>query len=206
MRFKIELPPILLFVYLLFFRWTGFYAHDHLTWFLEISPSVIGIIFLVVMYVKYDFRFTNLTYVFVFIFCMGIAWGALYTFPRHPVFNYIREIFEWKRNHYDRIGHFFQGFVPALIVREIIIRKKLVNGQFWIGFFTVVVCLAVSVSYEFFEWWIGMMIGANADDFLGTQGDSWDTQWDMFLALIGSVSAVLLLSKIQDSLIKEEQS
>jgi len=134
-----------------------------------------------------------------------MAYGGEYTYAKNPLFNFFSEIFNLSRNYYDRLGHFMQGLVPALITREVIIRKKIIKGRGWIALFTVTVCLSASVIYEFFEWWMSLAAGESAMAFLGTQGDIWDTHWDMFTALTGSLVAVFAFSSWQDKLIKESE-
>jgi len=150
------------------------------------------------MLLKYNFQFTNLTYFFVFLYCVVMAWGGEYSYANNPLFNYLKDVLDLQRNYYDRLGHFLEGFVPALIAREVIIRKNLVNGSGWTDFFTICVCLAAAAIYEFFEWGVAMATSSAADAFLGTQGDVWDTQWDMFMALLGSLAAVFLAAPYQD--------
>lgn len=129
--------------------------------------------------------------------------GGHYTYAEVPAGNWIKEIFNLGRNHYDRLGHIAQGFIPAMIIREIIIRKNIINGKKWQFVFIVSACLAISALYEFIEWGVAVGTGTAANSFLGTQGDIWDTQWDMFLAFVGSIIALSFLSKIHDKFIKE---
>lgn len=131
--------------------------------------------------------------------------GGHYTYARVPLGFWIQEIFNFSRNHYDRLGHFAQGFIPAILAREILLRRSpLVPGK-WLFFIVVSICLAFSAFYEFIEWWTAMIEGEAAEAFLGTQGDPWDTQWDMFFALIGSITALLLLSKSHDKALRNIQ-
>ena len=128
--------------------------------------------------------------------------GGHYTYAEVPLFDVIKDVFSMERNNYDKVGHFFQGFVPAILAREILIRKSVVNGKAWLNLFIVSVCLAFSAFYEMIEWWVAILSGESATAFLGTQGYIWDTQSDMALALIGAVSAILLLSKLHNKQLK----
>jgi putative membrane protein len=124
--------------------------------------------------------------------------GAHYTYARVPAGFWVQDLLELSRNHYDRVGHFAQGFIPAIAVREILIRSSPVKSGPWLAFLTVATCLAVSACYEFLEWWVAIAAGVAADSFLATQGDVWDTQWDMFLALCGAIVAIATLSRVHD--------
>jgi len=124
--------------------------------------------------------------------------GGHYTYAEEPFFNRLREIFSWQRNNYDKVGHFAQGFVPAMVSREILLRKAIVNGRGWLNFFIVCISLAISACYELIEWWVALLSGSSADAFLATQGYIWDTQSDMAFALVGSLAAMLLLGRIHD--------
>ena len=130
--------------------------------------------------------------------CIVLMVGAKYTYAEVPLFDWISEMFGWERNNYDKVGHFMQGFVPALLAREILIRKKVVNYSGWQNFIIISTCLAFSAFYELIEWWAALLIGEDADAFLGTQGYVWDTQSDMWLALIGAICCVFLLRKLHD--------
>jgi putative membrane protein len=140
----------LLTAYILILTWTGISTMDRFTWFLEVIPAILGISLLAFYYPR--FKFTNLTYFSVFVYYVVMAWGGEYTYAQNPLFNHIKELLNLHRNYYDRVGHFLQGFVPALIAREVIIGNKLAKSRVWASFFTVTVCLAASVFYEFFEW------------------------------------------------------
>jgi putative membrane protein len=138
-----------------------------------------------------------LTYVFILIHCIILFVGGHYTYAEVPLFDWIKDIFHQDRNNYDKIGHFAQGFVPAMITREILIRKNIVSSNNWLSVFTVSICMSISVLYEFLEWGVALGTGESADAFLGSQGDVWDTQADMLYATIGAVCMILLLGKIQ---------
>ncbi|MFC3024198.1 DUF2238 domain-containing protein [Vibrio zhugei] len=174
--------------------WSGIHPKDQFTWFLEVAPALIGGVLLGVTY--QSFRLTNIVYGFILLHCIVLMIGAHYTYAEVPLFD---GILGSERNNYDKVGHFFQGFVPALLAREILIRKGVINGRRWLGFIVVTICLAFSAFYELIEWWVALTTGDNAEAFLGTQGYVWDTQSDMGLALLGAISALLLLSKRHDS-------
>lgn len=183
--------------------WSAVDPHDYFTWLLEVLPALIGIPLLIVNYNK--FRFTTLVYFLIAIHAMILMVGGHYTYAEVPLFNWIRDAWHLSRNHYDRVGHFAQGFVPAMIAREILLRKTPLRPGGWLGFIAVCICMALSVTYEFIEWWTALASGAAATAFLGTQGDVWDTQWDMFFATIGATCSVLLLSRVQDRQLAELQ-
>jgi putative membrane protein len=168
---------------------------DYFTWTLEVFPAVIGFILLIFTFKK--FQFSYLTYVFISIHCIILFVGGHYTYAEVPLFDWIKDIFHQDRNNYDKIGHFAQGFVPAMITREILIRKNIVSSNNWLSVFTVSICMSISVLYEFLEWGVALGTGESADAFLGSQGDVWDTQADMLYATIGAVCMILLLGKIQ---------
>jgi putative membrane protein len=143
-----------------------------------------------------SFRLTPILYVFILLHCLVLMIGGHYTYAEVPFFD---GLLGSERNNYDKVGHFFQGFVPALLAREILIRKKVVNGRGWLALFVISVCLAFSAFYELIEWWVALASGEEAEAFLGTQGYVWDTQSDMGLALLGAISSLLLLSRIHDN-------
>lgn len=165
------------------------------TWFLESIPAFIGISVLIFSYKR--FRFSNFTYVMILLHCLVLLVGAHYTYAEVPLFDWIRETFHQSRNNYDKLGHFFQGLVPALIMREVALRQNVVNGKKWLAFITISVALAISAFYELIEWFVSVNTGESGDAFLGTQGYIWDTQSDMLTALIGAIVAVVFFSKIQ---------
>ena len=180
--------------------WSGINPHDYFTWFLEVFPAIIGLVVLSLTFKK--FQFTYFTYVFILIHCYILFVGGHYTYAEVPLFDWIRDVFDQSRNNYDKIGHFAQGFVPAMIVRELFIRKEIVKKGAWLSFIVVCICMGISVSYEFLEWFVAIASGQSAEAFLGTQGDVWDTQGDMLFATIGAICMVLLVSKIQDRQIR----
>ncbi|MEY2489860.1 MAG: putative rane protein [Verrucomicrobiota bacterium] len=191
----------LLFIVGMVFCWSGWHPHDRFTWWLEIAPGLAGIIILLATYRR--FQFTTLCYALIALHICILCVGGHYTYARVPAFDWLRPIFGWQRNHYDRLGHFMQGFVPAIIAREMFIRINLVNRKKWIPFLVVCVCLAISAFYELIEWWMAIMTGSAASDFIGSQGDVWDTQADMLLALIGAICALLLLSVFHDRALRK---
>jgi putative membrane protein len=191
-----QAPIILLVLFSLILVWSAIGPHDYFTWFLEVLPALFGIGILWALYPT--FAFSNFTYLFVFIQATILVIGGHYTYAENPAFEWLKETFSFSRNYYDRIGHFFQGFTPALIAREYLIRNSIVAKPRWLPFFVVCICLAASAGYEFFEWWVALYSGEAASAFLGTQGDVWDTQWDMFMALIGALTALLFFTRRQD--------
>jgi len=170
--------------------------HDYLTWWLEVLPALIAAPLLIAS--SRSFPLTPLAYRLIALHALVLILGAHYTYAEVPLGFWMRDAFDLARNPYDRLGHFVQGFVPAIIAREILLRRSpLVAGK-WLFFIVCSICLAVSACYEFIEWWTALLGGGSAESFLGTQGDVWDTQWDMFLALNGAVAAQLLLSRMHD--------
>lgn len=176
---------------------SGINPYDRFTWFMEIAPILIAVPILLATSPR--FRFTTLAYRLIFIHALILMIGGHYTYARVPLGFWMQDLLGLARNHYDRLGHLAQGFIPAILVREILVRKSpLVPGK-WLFFLVVCVCLALSAFYEFIEWWTALAEGPAAVDFLGTQGDVWDTQWDMFMAFIGAIIAQIVLSRIHDS-------
>jgi putative membrane protein len=187
-------------LYFTVFIWSVINPKDYFTWFLEVIPAIIGVFVLVLTYK--NFKFTPLVYTLILIHCIILMVGGHYTYAQVPLFDFIKEFFNQDRNNYDKIGHLAQGFIPAMIAREIIIRKNIINIEAWRNFFIVCFCLAFSAFYEIIEWWVAVIANNSADDFLGTQGYIWDTQSDMFFALIGSILALLLLKKYHNKQLK----
>jgi putative membrane protein len=176
--------------------WSIINPKEIFTCFLEIIPAIIGIITLALTFKR--FRFTNFTYTLILIHCIILFIGGHYTYAEVPLFDYIKEVLDQSRNNYDKVGHFAQGFVPAMIIRELFIRKKVISNQSFFNFIIVCICLAISAAYEWIEWFVSIATGDGGDAFLGTQGYVWDTQSDMLFATIGAITALILLSKIQD--------
>ncbi len=176
--------------------WSGIGPKDRFTWFLEVAPVLIALPLLFLTYRA--FPFTPLAYGLMAFFGIILMVGGHYTYAEMPLFNWLRDTFELSRNHYDRVGHVFQGFVPALVAREILLRRSPLRPGKWLFFLVACVCLAISAFYEFIEWWVAVASGDDAVAFLATQGDVWDSQWDMFLALLGALSSQLLLGRLHD--------
>ncbi len=175
---------------------SGFKPYDRTTWALEVAPIAIV---LPILWITYDrFPLTTLLYACIFVHAVVLMVGGAYTYARVPLGFQIADALGLHRNPYDKIGHFFQGFVPAIATREILIRGGYVRGRRMIAFVTVCIVLAISATYELIEWAAALLLGQGADEFLGTQGDPWDTQSDMFSALVGAVAALLLLSRFHD--------
>jgi putative membrane protein len=179
---------------------SGIQPHDYFTWALEIFPAILG--FMVLLATFNTFKFTRLSYWMVLIHCYILFIGGHYTYAEVPLFDWIKEWFHQSRNNYDKVGHFAQGFIPALIARELFIRLEIVQKRSWLPFLTICVCVFISVVYEFLEWFIAIISGESADSFLGTQGYVWDTQSDMLFATIGAISMLITLSKVQDKQIQ----
>jgi putative membrane protein len=175
--------------------WSGFAPKDRMTWWLEVTPALIG---LVVLVATRRFRFTPLVQVLIALHMMLLAVGGHYTYAEVPLGNWIRDAFHLGRNHYDRLGHFAQGFVPALITREIILQRDVVASRGWAAFFALCTAMTISALYELIEWITAVIYGSNADAFLGGQGDIWDTQKDMGCAFVGAAIALLLFSRWHD--------
>ena len=180
--------------------WSGIAPKDRTTWILETAPVFIG--FALVAWTFKKHRLTNLLYILIAVHCVVLSIGGKYTYAEVPLGFWIQELFDFKRNHYDRLGHFMQGFAPAILAREILIRNKAVNGKGWLFLFVTSICLAFSAVYEFIEWFAALVSEEGSAAFLGTQGDVWDTQWDMFLALVGALLAQIISSKYHDKQLK----
>jgi putative membrane protein len=176
--------------------WSAINPADYFTWFLEVLPAIIGL--LVLLITRKSFPLTPLVYVLILIHCIILMVGGHYTYAEVPLFDWIRDSFGLARNNYDKVGHFAQGFIPAMVAREILIRKKVVLVRSWLAFLVVCFCLAFSAFYELIEWAVALASGESAEAFLGTQGYVWDTQSDMGFALVGAVSALLFLSRQHD--------
>jgi putative membrane protein len=176
--------------------WSGIAPHDRITWWLEVSPVLIGAPLLLATARR--FPLTPLLYGLLFAHAVILMVGGHYTYARVPFGFWMQDAFDFARNHYDRIGHLAQGFVPAILAREILLRRTPLVPGGWLFLLVLSVCLAFSACYEMLEWWTALLGGVAATDFLGTQGDVWDTQWDMFLAGVGASAALLLLSRLHD--------
>lgn len=176
--------------------WSGISPKDGLTWFLEVLPALVG--FLVLVATRREFPLTPLAYGLILVHCLVLMVGGHYTYAEVPFFDWMRDWFDLERNNYDKLGHLMQGFVPAIIAREILVRNAVISGRGWLAFVVACICLAISAFYELVEWWVALFSEEAADAFLGTQGYIWDTQSDMMYALIGAILALLLLPKLHD--------
>jgi putative membrane protein len=176
--------------------WSGIAPRDRFTWFLEVAPVLIGAPILVAL--RHRFRLTRLVYTLLWIHAIILMVGGKYTYAEVPFGFWLQDAFGFSRNHYDRIGHFAQGFIPAMLAREVLIRRSPLVGSRWLPFLVVCFCLAFSALYELIEFWTALATGEAAEAFLGTQGDVWDTQWDMQMALLGAVAALIMLSGLHD--------
>jgi putative membrane protein len=177
---------------------SGIAPHDRATWVMEVAPVLIAAPILIATYRR--FPLTNLLYILIATHALVLILGGAYTYARVPLGFWMQDVLHTERNPYDKIGHFMQGFVPAMVAREILLRRGYVAGKAVAGFLSVCFALAVSAVYEMVEWWAALAMGQGASDFLGTQGDPWDTQSDMFFALIGSTVAIIALSRLHDRL------
>ncbi len=188
--------PALLVAVLTVLTWSGISPHDRFTWFLEVAPVLIGLP--IVLLTAKRFPLTPLTCVLLAVHACILMVGGKYTYAEVPLGFWVRDLLGWTRNNYDRLGHLAQGFVPAIVAREVLIRTSPLKQGKWLPFLVFCFCLAVSATYELIEWGTAVATGGAADAFLGTQGDPWDTQEDMFMAAIGAGLALLTLSKVQD--------
>jgi len=183
-------------IFLMVLIWSGINPHDYPTWWLEVLPALIG--FGVVAYTRESFPLTPLVYVLILVHSVILMIGGHYTYAEVPLFDWIGELLDHTRNNYDKLGHFVQGFIPAIITREIVIRNHVFNNANWRNFFIICFCLGFSAFYELLEWWVALLSEEAAESFLGTQGYTWDTQSDMGWALFGAILALVGLSKMHD--------
>ena len=190
------LPAALLASVLLALLISGLHPYDRPTWLMETLPVMIAAPILIAS--QQRFPLTRLLYVLIAIHALILIAGGAYTYARVPLGFWLQETLSFERNPYDRIGHFFQGLVPALVAREILLRLGYVRSRAMAGFLALCVAMTVSACYELIEWAAALALGQGADDFLGTQGDVWDTQWDMFMALIGALTGIFLLARLHD--------
>lgn len=185
-----------LVIFFLVFFWSAIGPKDRFTWILEVAPAVIALLVMLISYRR--FPLTPLVYWLILVHCLILMVGGHYTYAEVPYFDRLGAWFGSGRNNYDKLGHLAQGFVPAMVAREVLLRLSVVRGRGWLNFLVVCFCLAVSAFYELIEWAVAVLSGESADAFLGTQGYSWDTQTDMLMALIGAVVAILLLAPAHD--------
>ncbi len=188
-------------IFAVVFVWSAIEPKDYFTWFLEVLPAIIGAVLMALTYKS--FRLTPMLYILILIHMIILMIGGHYTYAEVPFFDRLGEIMGWSRNNFDKLGHFMQGFEPAILAREILIRKQAVNGRGWLNLFIISICLGFSAFYELIEWQVALWSKEAADAFLGTQGYVWDTQSDMGYALVGAVTALLLLSRWHDRQLKE---
>lgn len=196
MTIKNRLSVVYLCAYVMIIIVSYVHSHDTFVWVLEVFPILLGLPVLLLTYKK--FQFTNLVYFFLVIHFSIMAVGAIYTYAKVPFGFWMQEWFGFSRNHYDRIGHFAQGFIPALLTREMLLRTSPLRKGKWLFFIVLCVCLAVSALYELIEFGYAVLTGESSESFLGSQGDVWDAQWDMLFALIGSMAAMVFMSKLHD--------
>ena len=189
-------------VFIIVLIWSGINAKDPFTWFLEVVPALIGFVLIVLTYKK--FPLTPLLYTLILIHMIILLVGGHYTYAEVPLFDWIKEVFGQTRNNYDKVGHFAQGFMPTILARELLLRKEVLQGsKIWLNYLILSIILAFSAFYELVEWWVALATGEDAEAFLGTQGYMWDTQSDMMYALIGGVTALVLLSRWHDKQLKQ---
>jgi len=181
--------------------WSGIGPKDTITWCLEVAPAVLGGI--VLWFTRERFPLTGMVYVLILIHCVILIVGGHYTYAEVPLGEWFRELVDGNRNNYDKLGHFAQGFVPAMIARELMIRLRVFNSAPWRNFFIISFCLGFSAFYELIEWWVALLSDEAAEAFLGTQGYVWDTQSDMGWALFGAVAALVLLGRLHDRQLRE---
>jgi len=189
-------PAVLLALGVVLLVLSRIHAKDGYTWILEVAPAIVAAVVLLATYRR--FPLTPLAYRLILLHACILMVGGHYTYAEVPLGFWVQRAFGLARNHYDRLGHFAQGFVPAILAREILLRRTPLKRGGWTFFLVTCVCLAISAFYEFVEWWTALASGEAATAFLGTQGDPWDTQWDMFFALIGAITAQLALSRVHD--------
>ncbi len=199
-----KLTKIYLLLFCVGLLLSGIHPKEYFTWLLEVSPAIVGLIVLILTFKT--FQFTNFTYLFILIHCYILFVGGHYTYAEVPLFDWIKDTFNHSRNNYDKLGHFAQGFVPAIITRELFIRKNVVSNKNYFNFIIIAICLAISAAYEWIEWWVSISTGEGGDAFLGTQGYVWDTQSDMLLATIGASCMLLFLSKKHDVAINNHKT
>lgn len=191
-----RLHAALLAVVLGVLTWSGIGPHDRFTWFLEVAPALLYLLILSITYKK--FPLSDLLYVLIAIHAIILMIGGHYTYAEMPLFNWLRDAFDLSRNHYDRVGHFAQGFIPALIAREILLRTSPLQRGKWLFSIVICICLAISAAYELIEFGMSIATGTAADAFLGSQGDVWDSQKDMLMCLIGAITALVTMPRFHD--------
>lgn len=183
-------------VFLLVLTWSAIAPKDYFIWILEVVPALLAAVILAVTLKR--FPLTPLVYLLILVHSIILMVGGHYTYAEVPLFDWLKDYFHWSRNHYDKLGHLAQGFIPAMVAREILLRKSPLQKGKWLFFIVVCVGLAISAFYELIEWWVAVAAGYSAEAFLATQGYQWDTQSDMFYALLGAILAQLFLRRIHD--------
>jgi len=185
-----------LFIFLAVLGWSAWHPHDYPTWWLEVFPALVALVLLAAT--RRRFPLTPLAYCLILVHAVILMVGGHYTYAEVPVGDWVRDLIGGDRNNYDKLGHLAQGFVPAIVAREVLIRNRVITRRGWLGLIVVCICLAISAFYELLEWWVALFSEQAAEAFLGTQGYEWDTQSDMAWALAGAVLALLLLSRWHD--------
>jgi putative membrane protein len=198
-----RLPLVLLTAFLVALLWSAVRPWNYAIWALEVFPALLACVVLVATYRR--FPLTRLLYTLIFLHALILVVGGHYSYARVPAGDWLRDAFTLSRNHFDRLGHFAQGFVPAMVAREILLRRRVVRGRWWLFFLVTCVALAISAAYELLEWGVAVWSESSAEDFLATQGDPWDTQKDMALAAVGAVLAQLALGRWHDRQLRDCQ-
>jgi putative membrane protein len=188
-------------IYSVVLVWSAINPKDYLTWLLEVAPALLAAGIMLVT--RRTFPLTPLTAILILLHCIILMVGGHYTYAEVPLFDWLGEVFGWQRNNYDKLGHFAQGFVPAIVAREILLRMDVVASTAWRNFFILCFCLALSAFYELIEWWVALVSDEAAESFLGTQGYVWDTQSDMAWALTGAIIALMVMGRLHDRQLKE---
>ena len=186
----------LLLIFGIVLIWSGITPYDRLTWWLEIIPALIALPILIFTFRR--FPFTHLVYRLILLHAIVLIIGGHFTYAREPVFEWLKQVMHWPRNNFDKLGHFMQGFVPAMVAREVLLRRSPLRRGGWLFFLVVCICGSISASYELVEWLAAVVGGGKSEEFLGTQGYVWDTQTDLLMAFIGAIVAQLTLSRLQD--------
>ena len=188
-------------MFLVVLAWSAWAPHDYPTWWLEVLPALAALLILALT--RQRFPLTPLAYALILAHAVILMVGGHYTYAEVPLGDWLRDWTGGERNNYDKLGHFAQGFVPAVIAREILVRLRVVTRRGWLALIVIAICLAISAFYELIEWWVALLTGTGAEAFLGTQGYIWDTQSDMFYALLGATAAMVLLSRLHDRQLRE---
>ena len=191
-------------IFFLVLAWSAWRPHDYPTWWLEVLPALIALV--VLLLTRKKFLLTPLAYWLILFHAVVLMVGGHYTYAEVPFGDWAAQLTGGTRNNYDKLGHFVQGFVPAIVAREILVRNRVIARRGWLSFIVVCICLAFSAFYELIEWWVALLSSEAAESFLGTQGYVWDTQSDMFLALVGACLSLVLFSHLHDRQIRDVES